>query len=225
MKTACFVPIKAYSERVKGKNFRLLNGKKLYCYICENIKASNAFDDVYVDTNSEEVAEFAKSLEFKVIPRKEELAQNTANGNDLLVYHYELFPNYDLYFQLFATAPFLKPDTIRSCVEYLANSTEYDSCFTATRNNSFYWMNNLPVNYRPGILPRSQDMTPLIEESTGLYGITANALKKYGCRIGRNPYIFIIDKFEATDINTEDDLKLAEIIQTVILDRENKNQD
>lgn len=27
MKTACFIPIKAHSERVQGKNLRILNGK------------------------------------------------------------------------------------------------------------------------------------------------------------------------------------------------------
>ena len=27
MRTACFIPIKANSERVKGKNLRMLNGK------------------------------------------------------------------------------------------------------------------------------------------------------------------------------------------------------
>lgn len=217
MRTVCFVPIKAYSERVKGKNLRPLNGKPLYNYILESIRQSNAFDDVYVDTNSEEVVEFSEALGFKTIPKKEELAQNSANGNDLLNYHYSLFPNYDFYFQLFATAPFLKASTISKCVECLVNSNEHDSIFTATKNNSFYWMNNLPVNYRPGILPRSQDMTPLIEESTGLYGISSESLKKYGCRIGKRPYIFIIDKFEATDINTEDDFLLAELIQKIIV--------
>ena len=32
MKTACFIPIKMNSERVPGKNLRVLNGKKLYEY-------------------------------------------------------------------------------------------------------------------------------------------------------------------------------------------------
>lgn len=213
MKTACFIPIKAYSERVKGKNLRELNGKKLYQYMCENVKAADVFDDVYVDTNSEEVAEFAAGLGFNVIPRKEELARNTANGNDLLIYHFEQFPDYDYYFQLFVTAPFLRPDTIKRCVNILLNTDEYDSCFTATENHGFYWMNRLPVNYQPGILPRSQDLTPMIEESTGLYGITANSLRKYKSRIGRNPYIHIIDKFEATDINTEEDFRFAEMVK------------
>lgn len=114
MKTACFVPIKANSERVPGKNLRELNGKKLYTYICEHIKLANVFDDVYVDTNSEEFAEFA---------------ENTVNGNDLMVYHQQIFPDYDYYFQLFATAPYLQPATIKACYNKLINSEEYASCY------------------------------------------------------------------------------------------------
>lgn len=216
MKTACFIPIKANSERVPGKNFRVLNGKKLYQYICEHAKEANVFDDVYVDTNSEEIAEYAKSLGFLVIERKPELARNTANGNDLLVYHYLNFPDYDYYFQLFATAPYLQPSSIKKCFDVLLSSEEYDSCFTATENHGFYWLNGIPINYRPEILPRSQDMAAVIEESTGLYGISKDSLERYRCRIGRKPYIHSISKFEAVDINTEEDLKIAEFVGKAI---------
>ncbi len=216
MKAACFIPIKSNSERVPGKNLRILNGKKLYEYICENVYKANVFDDVYIDTNSDEVAEYSKQKGFNVINRKPELAKNTANGNDLLVYHYETFPEYDYYFQLFATAPYLQPETIRECYNMLINSEEYDSCFTATENHGFYWLNNNPINYRPEILPRSQDMLAVVEETTGLYGISAQSLKKYRCRIGKKPYINIINKFEAVDINTEEDFKIAEYIGKII---------
>lgn len=216
MKTACFIPIKANSERVPGKNFRVLNGKKLYQYICEHVQTAKIFDDVYVDTNSEEIADYAKSMNFHVIDRKPELAKNTANGNDLLVYHYETFPDYDYYFQLFATAPYLQPDSIKACFNTLISSEEYDSCFTATENHGFYWLNGMPMNYRPGILPRSQDMAAVIEETTGLYGICRDSLQRYRCRIGKKPYIHTISKFEAIDINTEEDLRIAEFVGKVI---------
>ena len=62
MRTACFIPIKLNSERVPGKNFRLLNGKKLYEYVCEHAKQTGIFDDIYVDTNSEEITKYAKEL-------------------------------------------------------------------------------------------------------------------------------------------------------------------
>lgn len=216
MKTACFIPIKANSERVPGKNLRLLNGKKLYMYICEHVKDANVFDDVYIDTNSVEIADYAVSMGFKVIERKPELALNTANGNDLLVYHYQEYPEYDYYFQLFATAPYMQSETIRACYNALTSSEEYDSCFTALENHSFYWFANTPINYRPGILPRSQDMMPVVEETTGLYGISKDSLSRYRCRIGRKPYMHFVSKFEAVDINTEEDLKVAEHIGKVI---------
>jgi len=41
-------------------------------------------------------------------------------------------------------------------------------------------------------------------------------LSKYHCRIGKNPHIHIVNKFEAVDINTEEDLKIAEYIGKVI---------
>lgn len=212
MKIACFIPIKANSERVPGKNLRLLNGIKLYEYICQHALAANVFDDIFVDTNSNEIAEYAEKNGLHVIHREKKLAENTANGNDLLVYHYEMFPDYDFYFQLFATAPFLQAATIKECCNKLLNDNNYDSCFTATENHGFYWLNGNSFNYRPCILPRSQDMTPVLEETTGLYGITSSALEKYRCRIGASPYIHIVSKFEAVDINTEEDLKIAEYI-------------
>lgn len=216
MKTACFIPIKANSERVPGKNFRILNGKKLYEYIVEHVLEANVFDDVYIDTNSDEIAEYAKKMGCIPIQRKPELALNTANGNDLLVYHLDNYPNYDYYFQLFATAPFLQPASIQQCFNKLVNTAEYDSCFTATANHGFYWLLGQPINYRPGILPRSQDMHAMIEETTGLYGITRESLMRYRCRIGSKPYIHVVSKFEAVDINTEEDLKVAEFVGKAI---------
>ena len=212
MKTACFIPIKENSERIQGKNFRVLNGKKLYEYIITHTIESECFDDIYIDTNSEEIKEYALSKNLKIIERLDSLAQNTANGNDLINYHMEKFPDYDYYFQLFATAPYLQVSSIRDCFNTLTTSETYDSCFTALKRNGFFWFNCMPINYRPEILPRSQDITNLAEETTGLYGISKKSLKKYRCRIGSRPYIKFVGLFEAVDINTEEDLKIAEVI-------------
>ena len=167
MKTACFIPIKAHSERVKGKNLRLLNGKPLYRYICEHVREADVFDDVYIDTDSAEISEYARTMGFEVIERLPVLAQNTANGNDLLNHHFELHPEYDFYFQLFATAPYMQPETIRACWEKLTCSAEYDSCFPATENHSFYWLAGNPVNYRPEILGDGRNDRPL-RDHTGV---------------------------------------------------------
>lgn len=212
MNIVCFIPIKSNSERVKGKNFRILCGRPLFTYIIDHAIEANCFDDIIVDTNSDDVKKYCDTKGIKWIERKKELAFNSANGNDLLVYHYSLYPNYDYYFQLFATAPFLQPSTIRKAVTELTQTEEFDSTFTALSEHSFFWYAGSPINYRPCILPRSQDMEPVIEETTGLYGIKSNSLEKYRCRIGAKPLIQIVNKFEAVDINTEDDLKMAEFV-------------
>lgn len=212
MKIACFIPVKLNSERVPGKNFRILCGKPLYQYIIDHAIEANCFDAIYVDTNSDDVKIYCEKIGIQWIERKSDLAKNSANGNDLLNYHYEKFPNYDYYFQLFATAPFLQPSSISNAVRTLTESTEFDSTFTALAEHGFFWYSNIPVNYRPAVLPRSQDMQPVIEETTGLYGISNDSLKKFKCRIGAKPYICLVNKFEAVDINTEDDLKMAEFI-------------
>ena len=216
MRSACFIPVKANSERVPGKNLRLLNGMKLYQHILHHVQEAGVFDEIYVDTNSDEVSAYARDIGVHIIDRLPALAESSANGNDLLLYHMSLFPQYDFYFQAFATAPFLQPESIRRCFQKLTENNVYDSCFTATENHGFYWLADNPINYRPGILPRSQDMLPVIEETTGLYGICHTALSKYHCRIGSKPYVHIVSKFEAVDINTQEDFRLAEHVGKII---------
>ncbi len=212
MKTACFIPIKANSERVPGKNFRVLNGRKLYEYIISHAMEACCFDAIYIDTNSPEITEYALDHGLQVIERLEALAQNTANGNDLLVYHQQLHPEYDYYFQLFATAPYLQPDSIKGCVNALVDSETYDSCFTALKNHGVLLAGYPSGELPPGHPAQEPGYAAIIEETTGLYGISKNSLQRYRCRIGRKPCIFFVDKFEAIDINTEEDLVMAEYV-------------
>ena len=209
MKAAAFIPIKSNSERVEGKNFVELCGRKLYEHIILNALGADCFDDIFIDTDSDEIKTYCRNKNIFVINREVELTTNEANGNDLLNYHRKKFPFYDLYFQLFATAPFLKPETISECVYKLISTSDYDSIFTVTQESGWYWINDIPVNYRPGILPRSQDAAPLFKETTGLYGITKNALDKYSCRIGAKPIFHEVTQTEAVDLDTPEDFKIA----------------
>tara|TARA_A100001201_G_scaffold142545_1_gene141021 strand:- start:19057 stop:19713 length:657 start_codon:yes stop_codon:yes gene_type:complete len=212
MKICATIPIKSNSTRVKDKNFRLLGGKPLYQYIIDHCIESESFNDIYVDTDSEDIKSYCFQNKVKWIERKPELTLDTANGNDVL--HYDvnrIDKNYDFYFQLYATAPFLKPETISACVTKLTHSSTYDSILTATEEYGWHWFNDQPVNYQPNILPRSQDATPVIKESTGLYGISESAYHRYRCRVGAKPYFYILsDPSESIDLDTYEDFRKAE---------------
>ena len=208
MKTVCIIPIKSNSKRVKGKNFKKINGKPLYKYLLEKVKKCK-FDEIFIDSDSLEIKKYCKKNNFNFIKRLPKLASDTANGNDLLNYHYKIIKA-DMYFQLFITSPLLKVSSINKCIEILKRNKKFDSIFTAQKIYSWFWFKNKPVNYQPKILPRSQDAKPIIQETTGLYGIRFNALKKYRCRIGKRAYKYFVKKEEAIDLDTVDDFKYFE---------------
>ena len=210
MKSVCIIPIKAESVRVHKKNFRLLNGVPLYEHFLNKLKKCS-FDEIYVDTDNDEIKKFIENIGFIHIHRLPELATSQANGNDLLNYHASIIEA-DYYFQLFITAPLLNSETINKAIDILKNDSHHDSIFTANEIYSWFWHQGKPVNYDPMILPRSQDAVPIIRETTGLYGIKRNALLECQCRIGQTPYMLIVDDYEAADLDTEFDFQYVEFL-------------
>tara|TARA_R100000008_G_C3587657_1_gene173821 strand:- start:4704 stop:5357 length:654 start_codon:yes stop_codon:yes gene_type:complete len=211
MTVACFIPIKENSTRVPGKNLRTLGDKPLYQHTLDKISETSCFDKIYVDTDSEEVKKYAAKKGMKIINRIPELSKDTANGNDLITYWASNY-HADIYFQIFVTCPFSSVETVENCVSILKDNKNCDSIFTAVKQNGWFWYNDKAVNYDPRVLPRSQDATMPIKETTGIYGIKRDALLDRKCRIGQNPYIYFVDDIEAIDIDNEFDFKLAEII-------------
>ena len=183
MKVVCIVPIKENSVRVKGKNFRKINKLPLYEHLFKKLKKTT-FDDIYIDSDSKIIEKASQKYEFKFIKRIPSLSKNSANGNDLLNYHARIIDDADYFFQIFITSPFLKIKTINECINILKRNKNIDSILTATKIYSWFWFNNKPVNYKPKVLPRSQNANPIIRETTALYGITKKSLLRHKCRIG-----------------------------------------
>ena len=221
MKICATIPIKSNSTRVKDKNFKLLGDKPLYQYIIDHCLQAECFDSIYVDTDSEDIKHYCFDNKVKWIERKPELTLDTANGNDVFHYDIDHIDEYDFYFQLYATAPFLKPDTISACVNKLTHTTKYDSILTATEEYGWHWFHGQPVNYQPNILPRSQDAPPVIKETTGLYGISKWAYDRFRCRVGATPYFYILnDRKECIDLDTEEDFAVAQKYENISSNRD-----
>ena len=211
MDTAAFIPVKKRSTRIPNKNFREFNGRPLYEHFFTKIHPTNPFDDIYVNTDSDEVKECAEEYGFKIIDRPPRLSEDDANGNDLLLYDAEQI-EVDLYFQLFVTAPLLRQKTIREAHSRMISDDSIDSIFTVEEHNSFFWKGDSPINYEPTELPRTQDLAPLIEETTGLYAIERESLLERECRIGYDPGFVEVGSIEGIDVDVMSDLELARLV-------------
>jgi len=209
-KIVAIVPIKKKSKRVPGKNFIKINGIPLYQILLKKLIKCN-FDKIYVDSDSEIIRKFCKKNGLFFIKRLPHLAKDNANGNDLLNYHQKIIKA-DYYFQVFITAPLMSIKTVNKCINILLRRKNYDSILTIQSIYSWFWFNKKPINYKPKLLPRSQDAKPVIIETTGLYGITSKALKKIKCRIGKTPYFFEVPNKESLDLDNKKDFEYLKFI-------------
>lgn len=80
---------------------------------------------------------------------------------------------------LCCTSPFIKPTTIHDMVGHIINNG-FDSAFTAFAFKNFDWFNDQPLNYDPSSnIPRTQDLKPIIIETSGLYVFSKELFEKY----------------------------------------------
>ncbi len=211
-KVVAFVPAKGTSSRVPSKNVRVLNNKPLFLHILDTLLSCHAIDEVYLDTESEEVFRLAEGRKHKCLRRDPGLATNRTDGNQLLLNeaaHVEA----DIYVQALPTAPFISQRTIDEAVFSLLTSKNNDSLFTVTRDNVYVWKKDgTPANYNPLHIPNSFDLEETIVETMGLYIIRKGALFERKCRIGRSPIFFDTSFIESIDIDTPEDFELADAV-------------
>lgn len=210
------VPMKGHSERVPNKNLRSFCGKPLCHWIISSLQKSHYVKDIAVNTDSPEIAENIRQNfdRVKIIDRPDEIRGDFVSMNTIIAYDLSQLPG-EHFLQTHSTNPLLSTETIDEGIElYFHNLGMHDSLFTVTRHNArFYWRDGRPINHNPQELLRTQDLTPILEENSSLYLFSRESFKQSGNRrIGLRPYLFEISKFEAIDIDEEDDFLLAELL-------------
>ena len=137
MKVAAFLPVKGSSSRIESKNVKLLDGKPLFLHTLEKLLACDFIDEVYLDTESDQVANHASYLSHKVMMRDPELASNKTDGHKLF-YNEVCHADADIYVQILCTSPFITKETIRKGIEKVA-SGEHDSAFLVRNERQYTW--------------------------------------------------------------------------------------
>ena len=74
------------------------------------------------------------------------------------------------------------------------------------------WRDGVPFNYDLENIPRTQDLPPLYEETSGFYIYRENVINEMGRRIGNKPYIVEIGEVESIDIDEPEDFMIADAI-------------
>lgn len=219
MKIVALVPIKMNNERVPGKNTKSFgNETPLIQFVLKTLVRCEQIDETYVFCSSEEIINYLiPGVKFLKREKKYDTAQ--ADVNDMF-YSFSEKVEADIYVLAHATAPFLRPESIKKGI-CVVQSGSYDSAITVRKMQEFIWDGEgNPLNYDTLRIPRTQDLKPLYVETTGLYIYTRDIIKCRKSRIGERPYMLEVSKIEATDINDPDDFEIANAIyEKIILKR------
>lgn len=207
MKAVAIMPIKLNNERLPGKNVMMLGNKPLLCHALENLLLLGCLDEIYVYCSEKTVCKYLpKGVTF--LKRSEILDAPTSNFNQIFESFMEQVES-DIYIYAHATAPFVTVETMRECLGEVM-SGRHDSAFCAKKIQDFLWKDAKPLNFDPCNLPRSQDLEPIYEETSGIYVFTRECYLKTRRRIGLNPFIKEVTFKESVDINEKEDFELAE---------------
>ena len=209
MKKVAFVPIRLNSQRVEGKNLRLLGGRPLMAYLLQTLTQVENIDEVYLYCSNPDVQQYLPEG-VKFLQRDQSLDSNTTLGEEI----YDAFTSAvdaDIYILAHATSPLIRSATIADAVARV-ESGEYDSAFSAERVQTFAWWDGKPLNYSLNRVPRTQDLEPVYVETSAFFVFEREVWCGKRRRIGKRPYMAVTDRIESMDIDNPDDFLLAEAI-------------
>lgn len=210
------LPIKSHSERVPGKNFKILGDKPLYQWIVATLLEVPEISGLVIDTDSDdaELWKLAENPKIKIKKRALKLVGDFVSMNEIIWDYVETASETE-FFMTHVTNPFLSRETITSAIkEHLVQKQKgYDSLFSVSPiQGRLFNSEGLPINHDPLILMRTQDLETIFLENSCLYLFDKASFVKNRARIGAKPFLFPIPTLDSIDIDTKEEWDLAQQI-------------
>jgi CMP-N-acetylneuraminic acid synthetase len=212
---AAIVPMRHTSDRVAGKNYRVLGDRPLFHHIIETLLSCPQISETIIDTDSDLIRDdAARSFPgVRVVERPPHLRHGMVPMNDVLLHDVTRI-SADYYLQTHSTNPLLRAESVTAAIDsFLRARPAHDSLFSVTRLQTRLWdAATQPVNHDPAILLRTQDLPPIFEENSCLYLFSREGLERHGSRIGASPLMFELSREEAWDIDEEIDFTVVQAL-------------
>jgi N-acylneuraminate cytidylyltransferase len=221
------IPARGGSKRIPRKNVLPFDGKPVIAWSIEAARASGCFDRIVVSTDDDEVAEVAARFGAEVpFRRPAELATDHMGTIPVIAHAVEWLgahgPPPALACCIYATAPLLVPDDLRSCRERLER-TGADYAFTCT---TFPYPIQRALHADPAgriamFHPeyegaRSQDLAEVFHDAGQFYWGRAQAWLEGRRIFGPGSIPFMIPRWRVQDIDTPEDWARAELLHRLL---------
>lgn len=218
-----FLPCRAGSKRIPGKNTRPFAGRAggLAALKLQHLLQCEDIDEIVVSTDDKgvmDLAESARSAASKpihIVERPADLAISDSLDK-FVAYIPTIVPEGHLCW-VHATSPFFDAASLTRAVHaYKKNVLQgpHDSLMGVTKIHGFFWRGGHCISHDRAQTkwPQTQDIDPFFEVNSSVFMIDTSLMKKLTDRVGENPYLFETGKREAIDIDWPEDFEFAELL-------------
>lgn len=212
-KITAIIPVRKGSQRVINKNIKnFYNDKSLLHIRIELLKKISQIDNIIVTSDCEKMLSVAKEYSVNTDLRPKSLASSDCCPSDFYEYLGKICPTEHLMYSP-VTTPCLQKDTVEKILDiYSSLNFKQDSLATVTEIKEKMWLNGSPYNYVYSKEPSSQDLPDIFYLNFCSCLIPKDKCIELKNVVGKNPFLYLVNKIESIDIDTEDEFELAKII-------------
>jgi N-acylneuraminate cytidylyltransferase len=224
LKIVTIIPARGGSKSLPKKNIRLLDNKPLLCYSIDYSKKSSLVTKTIVTTDSQEIADIAKSCGAEVpFLRPSEYAQDDTRDYPFMKHALDYFESigevYDIYILLRPTSPIRPEGLIEKAIEIFENNFSASSVRSIAKIKEHpyrAWEINIDGSMQGLVksveesynIPR-QELPEIYFQTGDIEAIRRETILK-GSISGDNIYPLIINHDEMVDIDEVSDFMKAE---------------
>lgn len=214
-----FIPLRAGSKSIPGKNFKSLGNKPLFCHAVDTCLASSVFDRIVIATDSVDIKNiitkrYAESTVIMLYERSEENAQDHSTTESVML-EFSQKHDYKNITLVQVTSPLTSEKDFKDGWNKF-NDENLDSLLTVVEEKRFYWKEDQsskvarPINYKPIERPRRQDFDGTMVENGAFYITSKAALEKSKCRLSGRMGLHVMPSETAFEIDEPADFLIIE---------------
>ncbi|TRY30930.1 pseudaminic acid cytidylyltransferase [Aliiglaciecola sp. M165] len=217
------IPARGGSKRIPAKNIKEFAGKPLIAYSIQAAQKSGLFEEIWVSTDSEQVAEIAKQFGAKVPYIRPAELSNDLIGTRPVTSHaikhcIDNLGKPEFCCCIYATAPFLQAEYLKKGLEVLKHDAEKSFSFAVT-SYAFPIQRSISIQagrvtpmFPENIFKRSQDLEEAYHDAGQFYwGKTDDYLSNKGI-FSQHSVPVVLPRHLVQDIDTPEDWHRAELM-------------
>lgn len=227
----CIIPARGGSKRIPRKNIRDFCGKPMIAHSIETAREAAVFDRIIVSTDSDEIADIARSWDAEVpFMRPAELSNDHATTDDVILHALDWCSENGMSVEyaccLYATAPFARSGDLREGLNVLQRTGSV-SAFSVT-TFPFPIFRGLKINDQGTLemfwpehgMTRSQDLPEAYHDAGQFYWLNVTKYLKVKHVYSEGAVPVILPRYLVQDVDTEEDWQCAELIYEMLQRRE-----